>query len=113
MNENDAIYDDEKQYIKIIDRYVTYYVPKISSHQPLIHKKYLDKIKRIVYMADKDPDNSAAEKQRWVDKSDKGFSTRLTSICQRRKKQTRRVSNAKEKLNYKLKKEREVLKVKY
>ena len=39
LNENDVIYDDEKQYYKTIDRYVTYHVPKINSHQPLIHKK--------------------------------------------------------------------------
>ena len=68
LNQNDTIYNDGKQYYKIIERYVTYHVSKISSHQPLIHKKYLDKIKRIVYMADMDSDNYSAENQRWIDK---------------------------------------------
>ena len=62
-------------------------------------------------MVDIDPDNYSAENQRLVDKNEKYFSTKFTSVCQRREKQTIRVSNAKEKLNYKLKKVREVLKV--
>ena len=64
-------------------------------------------------MADIDPDNYSAENQRWVDKNEKGFSTKFSLFFQRRKEQTKRISNAKEKLNYKLKKEREVLKVEY
>ena len=111
--ENSITYNDEKQYYKIKDKHVSYFVPNISSNPPIIHKKYLERIKAIVHLVDIDPDNYSAESQRWIDKNDKGFSTKFTSVYERRKMNMKSFINTNEKLNYKLRKEREALNFEY